>query len=157
MKGKDMKKFLIALACCSLSACYYYVPEDTYVEEVYSTPGYYGQTTYITPSTSHVYVEQQPDVVYINNTPDVVYIDSSAPHHHHAPAPQRYHYPQHHKAAPQPKPHKAAPQPKPHHDNHAKEAPRGGFGGPERVVNIPGEAHGKKQPGNHAHHGGHKR
>lgn len=155
-----MKKFLIALACCSLSACYYYVPaQDAYVEDVYTTPSYYGQTTYITPSTSHVYVEQQPDVYYINNSPDIVYIDSPAPHHH-APAPQRYHYPQHkhHKAAPQPKPHKeAAHQPKHHHDNHAKEAARPGFGGPEKVVKVPHESHGKNQPKDLIHHGGHKR
>ena len=153
-----MKKFLIALACCSLCACYYYVPADTYVEDVYTTPGYYGQTTYITPSTSTVYVEQQPDVVYINNSPDIVYVDSYAPRHH-APAPQRYHYPQprHHKAAPHPKPHKnAAPQPKHHGDNHVKEAPHT-RGGPERVVNVPDNGHHNAPQGHTSHGSKHKR
>lgn len=158
MKGKDMKKFLIALACCSLSACYYYVPADTYVEDVYTTPGYYGQTTYITPSTSTVYVEQQPDVVYVNNTPDIVYIGSSAPHHHYAPAPHRYHYPEpkHHKAAPQPRHKEITRQPyKPKNTapEHHAEQQHHGLGKPEKMVNIPNNNH-HLTPQKHESHGG---
>lgn len=135
-----MKKFLIALACCTLSACYYYVPEDTYVEDVYTTPGYYGQTTYVTPSTSHVYIERQPEVVYIDS-----------PHHHYTPAPHRYHYPEpkHHKAAPRPSKHKnSAPAPRAERQRH-------NFGGPERVVKIPDNNHHHgTAPQKHTSHGG---
>lgn len=130
-----MKKCFIALACICLSACYYTVPtSDYYFDDGYVEPNYYSQTTYVTPSTSYVYVNDR--------RPDVVYINDSHHHHHHKPEPHRYYYPNHgsHHDS-----HKAAP--KNHKPENLKIHERPKMGKGERVVRIPNDG-----PKHEAHH-----
>lgn len=140
-----MKKCFIALACICLSACYYTVPaSDYYFDDGYVEPNYYSQTTYVTPSTSYVYVnDRRPDVVYINDSH----------HHHHKPEPHRYYYPNHGSHHSQ-----HAAQPKNHKPENlrARELPKMGRG--EKVVKVPNETskHASHHDTSHfsSHHGG---
>lgn len=128
-----MKKCFIALACICLSACYYTVPaSDYYFDDGYVEPNYYSQTTYVTPSTSYVYIQdRKPDVIYVKDS-----------HHHHKPEPHHYYYPKHgshhdlHKTAP-----------KNHKPERLKVHERPRMGDGEKIVRIPNDA-----PKHGAHH-----
>jgi hypothetical protein len=132
-----MKKTFIALACMSLSACYYTVPaSDYYYDDGYYEPGYYSQTTYVAPSTSYVYVnDSRPDIVYVND----------APHHHVSHAPHSYYYPKHHPDKKPPhdnKAHKAQPPKKDHAPSSIiPKSRRPSPGRNEKVVELPKDSH----------------
>lgn len=84
-----MKKSLLILACFCLSSCYAIPASDYYFDDVYDEPEYYSQTTYFTPSSSHIYINEQRTYVQ----PEVVYVKDK-PHHHHS-SPSHYYYPEH--------------------------------------------------------------
>ena len=127
-----MKKYLLALGCLGLTACYYAVPaQDMYVEEVYSEPAYQTyysgysaqQTIYTTPAaaSSVVYVERSPEIVYVNDP-----LISPPVHYHHShPRSHGGYYPHHepHHPKPSSQPHKAHVSPSHHGSGHVSGKP----------------------------------